>query len=33
MRVEDTVGEMEGYLAMANPRYVLLPRDGSADEE
>jgi hypothetical protein len=28
MRVEGMVGEMEGYLAMTNPQYVLLPRDG-----
>ncbi|HZU55386.1 MAG TPA: amino acid permease [Actinocrinis sp.] len=34
MRVEGMVGEMEGYLAMSNPSYVLLPRDGGeADEE
>jgi hypothetical protein len=32
MRVEGMVGEMEGYLAMANPSYVLLPRDGASDE-
>jgi amino acid transporter len=31
MRVSGMVGEMEGYLAMSNPSYVLLPRDG--DEE
>jgi len=28
VRVEGMVGETEGYLAMFNPRYVLLPRDG-----
>jgi len=28
MRVTGMVGEMEGYLAMSNPSYVLLPRDG-----
>jgi amino acid transporter len=33
MRVEGMVGEMEGYLAMANPSYVLLPRDGGSDED
>jgi amino acid transporter len=27
MRVEGMVGEMEGYLAMANPTYELLPRE------
>jgi amino acid transporter len=31
MRVEGMVGEMEGYLAMSNPSYVLLPRDGDED--
>ncbi|HEV3170794.1 MAG TPA: amino acid permease [Actinocrinis sp.] len=33
MRVEGMVGEMEGYLAMSNPSYMLLPRDGEPDEE
>jgi amino acid transporter len=33
MRVEGMVGETEGYLAMANPSYVLLPRDGGEDAE
>jgi RecG-like helicase len=33
MRVEGMVGEMEGYLAMSNPSYVLLPRDGGEEEE
>jgi hypothetical protein len=33
MRVEGMVGEMEGYLAMSNPSYVLLPRDGDEQEE
>jgi amino acid transporter len=33
MRVEGMVGEMEGYLAMSNPSYVLLPRDGGDDED
>jgi RecG-like helicase len=33
MRVEGMVGEMEGYLAMSNPSYVLLPRDGDDDDE
>ncbi len=28
MRVEGMVGEMEGFLAMANPTYELLPREG-----
>jgi hypothetical protein len=31
MRVEGMVGEMEGYLAMTNPNYVLLPRDGEEE--
>jgi hypothetical protein len=33
MRVEGMVGEMEGYLAMSNPSYVLLPRDGDDEED
>ncbi|MGH3416498.1 MAG: amino acid permease, partial [Actinocrinis sp.] len=33
MRVEGMVGEMEGYLAMSNPSYVLLPRDGEDDSD
>ncbi|HEV2345670.1 MAG TPA: amino acid permease [Actinocrinis sp.] len=33
MRVEGMVGETEGFLAMANPSYVLLPRDGGDDAE
>jgi amino acid transporter len=33
MRVEGMVGEMEGYLAMSNPSYELLPRDGGEDED
>jgi amino acid transporter len=33
MRVEGMVGEMEGYLAMSNPSYVLLPRDGGEGED
>jgi amino acid transporter len=33
MRVEGMVGEMEGYLAMSNPSYVLLPRDGDEGED
>ena len=32
-RVEGMVGEIEGYLAMANPSYVLLPRDGGDEAE
>jgi amino acid transporter len=32
MRVEGMVGETEGYLAMSNPTYALLPRDGDDDE-
>jgi hypothetical protein len=32
MRVEGMVGEMEGHLAMANPTYRLLPRDGYGEE-
>jgi hypothetical protein len=27
MRVEGMIGEMEGYLAMKNPTYLLLPRE------
>ena len=33
MRVSGMIGEMEGYLAMSNPSYVLLPRDGEDSEE
>ncbi|WP_344657833.1 amino acid permease [Catenulispora subtropica] len=33
MRVEGMVGEMEGHLAMANPTYKLLPREGQDEEE
>jgi amino acid transporter len=33
MRVTGMVGEMEGYLAMSNPSYVLLPRDGDDEGE
>jgi amino acid transporter len=33
MRVEGMVGEMEGYLAMSNPSYVLLPRDGDGESD
>lgn len=33
MRVEGMVGEMEGYLAMSNPSYVLLPRDGGEGDD
>jgi amino acid transporter len=33
MRVEGMVGEMEGYLAMSNPSYVLLPRDGDGEDD
>ncbi|NUR61664.1 MAG: amino acid permease [Catenulispora sp.] len=33
MRVEGMVGEMEGHLAMANPTYKLLPREGMDEEE
>jgi hypothetical protein len=33
MRVEGMIGEMEGYLAMSNPSYILLPRDGDDDDE
>ena len=33
MRVSGMVGEMEGYLAMSNPSYVLLPRDSEESEE
>ncbi|NUR26472.1 MAG: amino acid permease [Catenulispora sp.] len=32
MRVEGMVGEMEGHLAMANPTYRLLPREGAEEE-
>jgi amino acid transporter len=31
MRVEGMVGEMEGHLAMANPTYRLLPREGQEE--
>ena len=33
MRVEGMVGEMAGHLAMANPTYKLLPREGQDEEE
>jgi amino acid transporter len=33
MRVEGMVGEVEGYLAMTNPTYLLLPRDGDSDDD
>jgi hypothetical protein len=33
MRVEGMVGEMAGHLAMANPTYELLPREGQDEEE
>ncbi|MBW8805714.1 MAG: amino acid permease [Catenulisporales bacterium] len=33
MRVEGMVGEMEGHLAMANPTYKLLPREGVDEAE
>ena len=33
MRVEGMVGETEGYLAMFNPSYRLLPREGDDDNE
>jgi len=33
MRVTGMVGEMEGYLAMSNPSYVLLPRDSDESDE
>jgi amino acid transporter len=33
MRVEGMVGEMEGYLAMTNPTYLLLPRDSEEPVE
>jgi hypothetical protein len=33
MRVEGMVGETEGYLAMTNPSYRLLPREGEGEEE
>ncbi|WP_084316555.1 amino acid permease [Actinospica robiniae] len=33
IRVEGMVGETEGYLAMTNPSYRLLPREGNGDEE
>jgi hypothetical protein len=32
IRVEGMVGETEGYLAMTNPSYRLLPREGEGDE-
>ena len=32
MRVEGMVGEVEGHLAMANPTYRLLPREGHNEE-
>ncbi|MFD0631274.1 OB-fold nucleic acid binding domain-containing protein [Catenulispora yoronensis] len=32
MRVEGMIGEMEGHLAMANPTYKLLPREGQDEE-
>ncbi len=32
MRVEGMVGETEGYLAMFNPSYRLLPREGDDQE-
>jgi RecG-like helicase len=31
MRVEGMIGEMAGHLAMANPTYRLLPREGQDD--
>ncbi|MFL6111917.1 MAG: amino acid permease [Catenulispora sp.] len=33
MRVEGMVGEMAGHLAMANPTYRLLPREGLDEAE
>jgi amino acid transporter len=33
MRVEGMVGETQGYLAMSNPSYALLPRDGDGQDE
>jgi len=33
IRVEGMVGETEGYLAMTNPSYRLLPREGDEGEE
>jgi len=33
MRVEGMVGETEGYLAMTNPSYRLLPREGDEGED
>ena len=33
VRVEGMVGETEGYLAMTNPSYRLLPREGEDDGE
>jgi amino acid transporter len=33
MRVEGMVGETDGYLAMINPSYRLLPREADEDEE
>jgi len=32
VRVEGMVGETEGYLAMTNPSYRLLPREGEEEE-
>lgn len=33
IRVNGMVGETEGYLAMANPTYVLLPRESDEDDD
>ena len=33
IRVEGMVGETEGYLAMTNPSYRLLPREGEGEGE
>jgi amino acid transporter len=33
IRVEGMVGETEGYLAMTNPSYRLLPREGDEGDE
>jgi amino acid transporter len=33
LRVEGMVGETEGYLAMTNPSYRLLPREGEDEDE
>jgi RecG-like helicase len=33
IRVEGMVGETEGYLAMTNPSYRLLPREGEDEGE